>query len=58
MRLIVCLIPLLYGCSSPIVRCDAHLQPINSPTPRAGAAAVVVGTPGAAAQNPSSRRVP
>ncbi|HEY1314599.1 MAG TPA: hypothetical protein VGE92_12015 [Steroidobacteraceae bacterium] len=31
MRLIVCFIPLLWGCSAPSVRCDAHLQPINAP---------------------------
>jgi hypothetical protein len=53
MRLIVCLIPLLYGCSTPIVRCDAHLQPINPPTP--GGAANAVATPGAA-QKPPARR--
>jgi hypothetical protein len=35
MRLIVCLIPLLCGCSSPLVRCDAHLLPINPPAARA-----------------------
>lgn len=29
MRLIVCLIPLLCACSTPAVRCDAHLQRIN-----------------------------
>ena len=57
MRLIVCLIALLAGCSSPIVRCDAHLQPINSPTPRGAAAAVVV-APGVPAQKPSTERVP
>lgn len=42
MRLIFCLIPLLCGCSTPAVRCDAHLKPINPP--------VTVRTPGAAAQ--------
>jgi hypothetical protein len=31
MRLLICLIPLLWGCSTPAVRCDAHLQRINSP---------------------------
>ncbi len=30
MRLIICLIPLLCGCSTPTVRCTAHLQPINA----------------------------
>lgn len=38
MRLIICLIPLMCGCSTPAVRCDAHLQPINPP-----AAAVAAG---------------
>jgi hypothetical protein len=31
MRLFICLIPLLCGCSAPPLRCDAHLQPINAP---------------------------
>ena len=31
MRVLICLIPLLCGCSAPAVRCDAHLQPINPP---------------------------
>ena len=31
MRLFICLIPLMCGCSTPSVRCDAHLQPINAP---------------------------
>lgn len=31
MRVFICLIPLLCGCSIPSVRCDAHLQPINPP---------------------------
>jgi len=35
MRLIVCLIPLLFGCSAPALRCDVHLQPINPPAARA-----------------------
>src|ERR1700678_3908424 len=35
MRLIVCLIPLLCGCSTSAVRCDAHLQPINPPAANA-----------------------
>lgn len=29
MRLIICLIPLLCACHTPVVRCDAHLQRIN-----------------------------
>jgi hypothetical protein len=44
MRLLVCLIPLLWSCSSPMVRCDAHLQPINPPA----AAGDTVGTAHAA----------
>ena len=31
MRLFICLIPMLCGCSTPPLRCDAHLQPINAP---------------------------
>jgi hypothetical protein len=31
MRELVCLIPLLCGCSTPAVRCDSHLRPINPP---------------------------
>jgi hypothetical protein len=50
MRLIVCLIPLLCGCSAPALRCDAHLQPINPPAARA--------ISGAAAQASSSRKAP
>ena len=57
MRLIVCLIPLLCGCSTPTLRCDAHLQPINRPAP--GSAAATAGSaPGAAAQTHSARRAP
>jgi hypothetical protein len=56
MRLIVCLIPLLCGCSTPVVRCDAHLQPINPPAP-GGAATATVGTP-SAAQKPPARSAP
>ncbi len=36
MRLIFCLMALLCGCSTPGVRCDAHLQPINAPAPGRG----------------------
>ena len=57
MRLIVCLIPLLCGCSTPTIRCDAHLQPINRPAP-AGAAAAAVPAPNAAAQTHGARRSP
>ncbi|MEA3159733.1 MAG: hypothetical protein QOD95_1281 [Gammaproteobacteria bacterium] len=57
MRLILCLIPLLCGCSAPIVRCDAHLVPINPPA-AGGAASALGGTPGTAAQNSAARRAP
>ncbi len=41
MRLMLCLIPLLYGCSVPVLRCDGRLLPINPPAARtiSGAAA-------------------
>lgn len=38
MRLIGCLVLLLSACSSPVVRCDRNLQPVNLPI--AGAVAV------------------
>lgn len=43
MRAFLCLIPLLgipllCGCSTPAVRCDAHLQAINPPAAPADAA--------------------
>jgi len=50
MRLIVCFIPLLLGCSPPNVRCDAHLLPINTPAAPA--------TPAAAAKVAPARRAP
>lgn len=31
MRVFICVIPLLCGCSTPLVRCDANLLPINPP---------------------------
>jgi hypothetical protein len=31
MRVFICVIPLLCGCSTPLVRCDVHLLPINPP---------------------------
>jgi hypothetical protein len=34
MRLIFCLAFLLGACSTPPVRCDKHLQPINTPAPK------------------------
>jgi len=57
MRLIVCLIPLLCGCSTPTIRCDAHLQPINRPAP-GSAAAAASGAPRAAAPTHAARRAP
>jgi hypothetical protein len=57
MRLIICLIPLLCGCSAPSVRCDAHLVPINPPAP-GGVASALVATPGAAAQTAPERGAP
>jgi hypothetical protein len=57
MRLIVCLIPLLCGCSTPTIRCDAHLQPINRPA-LGSTAAAAAGAPGAAAQTHGARRAP
>jgi hypothetical protein len=50
MRLIICLILLLCGCSTPAVRCDAHLQPIN---PRAA-----VASPNTAPKAAAARRMP
>jgi hypothetical protein len=57
MRLIVCLIPLLCGCSTPTIRCDAHLQPINRPA-AGSAAAAAARAPSAAAQTHAARRAP
>jgi len=57
MRLIVCLIPLLCGCSTPTIRCDAHLQPINRPAPGSATAAAAT-APSAAAQTHAARRAP
>ena len=31
MRGLICLIPMFCGCSTPLVRCEAHLLPINPP---------------------------
>jgi hypothetical protein len=58
MRLIVCLIALLCGCSTPTIRCDAHLQPINRPAPGSAAAAAAARAPSAAAQTHAARRAP
>jgi hypothetical protein len=41
-RLILCLL-ILNGCSSPAVRCDAHLRPINAPAAKASGDAVSEG---------------
>ncbi len=50
MRLIVCLIPLMCGCSTPTVRCEAHLLPINPPAARAN--------PSVAPKSTAARRNP
>ena len=43
MRVMVCLLLVLSACSTPAVRCDKHLEPINAPAakiePVAGIAA-------------------
>lgn len=39
MRLILCLALGLSACSTPIVRCDKHLQPINAPAAKIASAA-------------------
>ena len=57
MRLVVCLIPLLCGCSTPTIRCDAHLQPINRPAP-GSAAAAASGTIVAPTETQAVRRAP
>jgi len=31
MRVTICLLLLLSACSTPAVRCDKHLEPINAP---------------------------
>jgi hypothetical protein len=63
MRLIIFLISLLCGCSTPTVRCDAHLKPINPPAAGAAAAAggrviEMSGPSGPAGETPPSRRAP
>jgi hypothetical protein len=57
MRLIVCLIPLLCGCSAPTIRCEAHLQLINRALPGAAAAAAAR-APSAAAELHAAPRAP
>jgi hypothetical protein len=49
MRLIVFLLSLLCGCSSPMVRCDAHLKPINPPAAGPAAAAATAASAATAA---------
>jgi hypothetical protein len=63
MRLIVFLISLLCGCSTPTVHCDTHLKPINPPAAGAAAAAgsgatEVRGASGSAGETAPSRRAP
>jgi hypothetical protein len=70
MRLIIFLISLLWGCSTPTVRCDAHLKPINLPAAGSAAAAAatasgagggvteVSGTVESAGETSPSRRAP
>ena len=53
MRVLICLMSLLGGCSTPAVRCDAHLQPINAPTPRTSAGSA---KPAAAEAKPAGER--
>jgi hypothetical protein len=54
MRLLVCLMAMLCGCAKPIVRCNAHLQPINPPMAIGGASSAPSGTASAA----TARRAP
>jgi hypothetical protein len=57
MRLIICLIPLLCGCTTPIVRCDAHMQPINPPAAASdGANGGAGGAPSGASKAAAARR--
>jgi hypothetical protein len=70
MRLLVFLISLLCGCSTPAVRCDTHLKPINTPAarPAASVAAVAAAAGGGVTEvsdaadsargTPPSRRAP
>jgi hypothetical protein len=57
MRLVVFFISLLCGCSAPMVRCDAHLKPINLPA-AGGGISETSGTPDSAGGTPPSRRAP
>jgi hypothetical protein len=37
MRVMICLLLLLSACSTPVVRCDKHLEAINAPAPKIAA---------------------
>lgn len=54
MRALVCLLFLLCGCTAHDVRCDARLQPINSPAAVAAAMPVANSGAGGAAAQPRS----
>ena len=49
MRFFLGSILLLGGCSSPLMRCDAHLRPINAPAAKTGLAAPNFAAPNLAA---------
>ena len=38
MRVMICFLLLLGACSTPAVRCDKHLEPINAPAPKLASA--------------------
>ena len=42
MKWLLCLIPILCGCSTADIRCDSHLSPINVPTSGIGPGAPAV----------------
>jgi len=58
MRLIICLIPLLCGCATPAVRCDANMQPINPPAASGGANGGASGAASGASKATAARRAP
>jgi hypothetical protein len=39
MRVMICLLFVLSACSTPAVRCDKHLEPINAPATKIESAA-------------------
>jgi hypothetical protein len=41
MRVMICLLLLLSACSTPAVRCDKHLEPINAPAAKLETAAKI-----------------